>query len=79
MQRMGPELGVHLFDGRDQSARINGARGDSGPPPPFLPLSGGGGGSGIRMYIFLTAKIGAPGSTALGNPGRSHPSQLLFF
>jgi hypothetical protein len=76
----GPESGVHLFNGRDQSARINGAQGDSGPPPPpplaFLPLSGGGGGVRNQARIFPTAEIKAPGSTALR---RSHPSQLLCF
>jgi hypothetical protein len=28
----GPELGAHLFNGPDQSARINGDKGNSGPP-----------------------------------------------
>jgi hypothetical protein len=47
----GPESGAHLSNGHDHSARINGARGDSGPPPAFLPLSGGGGGpeSGVHL------------------------------
>jgi hypothetical protein len=40
----GPESGVHLSNGSDQHAQINGDEDHSGPPPPaFLPLSRGGG------------------------------------
>jgi hypothetical protein len=46
----GPESGVHLFNGRDHDARINGVRGDSGPPRLSIFKRGGGGPeSGVHL------------------------------
>jgi hypothetical protein len=63
----GPESRVQLFNSRDHSARINGARGDSGPPPlAFLPLSGGGG-FRIQGASFRRLRLKRPDQWRVGD------------